>query len=242
MLNGQQVGTERNDMGNQPATRHSEAPLPVVQRESSPSTELDHSMTVGRVEAFSDAVFGVAITLLILNVQVPELARDQPLSALLVALRDQWPAYLAYGLTFVTIGSLWVTHHQFLKYFARVDPSVQFLNVLFLMFVTATPFSSALLAAYLPQPDKLGVAAFVYGGIWAIQGVFMNVMWSRAVTFHLLKPSVDRDVQRRTRRTLVLGTVLCFASVGMALIAPVLSLVIMLVSTLYYVVPMLGLR
>src|SRR5579859_168967 len=95
----------------------------------------DTQMSVGRVEAFSDGVFGVAVTLLVLNIQVPHL-QNAHVADLVNGLLNQWPSYVSYFITFMSMGTLWVHHHRAFKMLRTVDYTLQLVNVLFLMFVT----------------------------------------------------------------------------------------------------------
>lgn len=101
----------------------------------------------GRVEAFSDGVFAIAITLLILEIKVPEGAGEH----LWTALGAQWPSYAAYVVSFLVIGIMWANHHTVFGYVARVDRTLLFLNLLLLLVVAALPWPTALLAEYLRE-------------------------------------------------------------------------------------------
>ena len=102
-------------------------------------------MDRGRLEAFSDGVFAVAITLLVFNLAVP--VRGQgPLGQ---QLAGHWPSFAAYGVSFLTIGIIWVNHHTLFRNFATVDRVLLFLNLLMLFFVVTIPFATATLEAYL---------------------------------------------------------------------------------------------
>src|SRR5438270_13814781 len=100
------------------------------------------SSETSRIEAFSDGVFAIAITLLILDVHVPTISQG-PLGA---ALRRQWPTYIAYLISFAFIGIMWVNHHRLFNHIRRSDNGLMFLNLLLLLGVSAVPFPTALLA------------------------------------------------------------------------------------------------
>ena len=100
-------------------------------------------MDRGRLEAFSDGVFAVAITLLALN-----LAIGGPSNVTLAAkLADHWPAFAAYAVSFVTIGIIWVNHHALFKNFSEIDRTLLFVNLLLLFFVVSIPFATSTIAA-----------------------------------------------------------------------------------------------
>ena len=97
-----------------------------------------------RTEAFSDGIFAIAATLLVLDLAVP---RPEP--TLLDGFLHEWPAYAAYATSFLTIGIIWVNHHAVLERLERIDREFLFLNVIFLLFVALIPFPTRVLAQYL---------------------------------------------------------------------------------------------
>src|ERR671922_86848 len=106
-----------------------------------------------RIEAFSDGVFAIAITLLVLELKVP---LDGPLS---VALRRQWPSYIAFLLSFTFIGIMWVNHHRLFTQIRRADDGLLFLNLLLLLGVTVVPFPTSVLARHLGTVEGRTAAA-----------------------------------------------------------------------------------
>ena len=115
-----------------------------------------------RLEAFSDGVIAIAITLLVLEIRVPHIEEATP-DALWRALRGLWPSYLGYLISFATIGIMWANHHTIFRLIDRTDHYLVLANLLFLFFVAAIPFPTALMADYLGHPaEQVGV--IVYGG------------------------------------------------------------------------------
>ena|SRR5437870_9710499 len=90
-----------------------------------------HTSNTTRVEAFSDGVFAIAITLLVLEIHVPAPDATQHGRTLLTALRQLWPSYLGYVLSFVTIGIMWANHHTIFRYVRRADRYFVLINVCF---------------------------------------------------------------------------------------------------------------
>jgi len=136
----------------------------------------------GRVEAFSDGVFAIAITLLILEVHVP----TGPPGSLASALARQWPTYVSFLISFAFIGIMWVNHHRLFNHIRRSDNLLLFLNLLLLLGVTVVPFPTALLAThYLSSADSV-VAAAVFNGTYLVIAIFFNVLWHHAVKSGLL--------------------------------------------------------
>jgi uncharacterized membrane protein len=143
-----------------------------------------------RIEAFSDGVFAIAITLLVLDLKIP---RDAPgaarLSQLLIA---QWPAYLAFLTSFATILIMWINHHRIFTLVGRSDDRLLFYNGLLLLGVTIVPFPTSLVAEYL-QLDGEQSAAFVFNGTYTFIAVAFNLLWrTAAVKDRLLHQDADR--------------------------------------------------
>ena len=120
--------------------------------------------STGRVEAFSDGVFAIAITLLVLEIGIEPDAFEDPWQAL----ADEWPSYLAYVTSFLTIGSVWLAHHRLFVALERVDTVTMRLNLLLLMAVSFLPFPTALMAEALDLSRDAERAAVVVYGVVAI--------------------------------------------------------------------------
>ena len=127
-----------------------------------------------RVEAFSDGVFAIAITLLILNIQVPHNLEGR--TGLADALLGQWASYLAFLIGFMTILVVWINHHWMFSLIRQTNNLLLLLNGIMLLGVTIVPFPTALLAEYIQRPDR-SVALFVYGCNFLLIGVSMNLLW-----------------------------------------------------------------
>jgi uncharacterized membrane protein len=160
----------------------------------------------GRVEAFSDGVFAVAITLLVFDLKVPQLPSAAiSLSALGTALFREWPSYLTFVTSFATILIMWVGHHNIFKFVYRSSTPFLFANGLLLLLVTVVPFPTSLVAAYLTTPAA-ALACAVYAGLFVLINVAYNLLWWAATNNgRLLKPGVT-DVQvKMMRRSFLLG-------------------------------------
>ncbi|MGI8552045.1 MAG: TMEM175 family protein [Dehalococcoidia bacterium] len=152
----------------------------------------------GRLEAFSDGVFAVAITLLVLDLKVPRAAELPEGKGLLSALLKQWPAYLAYIISFAFILIMWVNHHEIFRRVKRSDHYLLLLNGLLLMGVCLVPFSTSLLAEYIQKHDQ-HTAAAIYSGAYVLIAIFFNLLWRYAAHEDRL---LDRDEDPRFVRQL----------------------------------------
>jgi uncharacterized membrane protein len=128
-------------------------------------------MTTGRLEAFSDGVLAIAITLLVLGIAIPP-----PDTALGAALLRLWPSYLAYVVSFLVIGAIWINHHAMFRHIVRVDGTLLVLNLLQLMVFAFLPFPTSVLAeAFLRGTDE-GIIVALYGGTLIVGSLFVNAM------------------------------------------------------------------
>ena len=185
----------------------------------------------GRVEAFSDGVFAIAITLLILDIKVP---LDDG-SHLWKALGAQWASYDAYAVSFLVIGIMWANHHQVFGYVARVDRVLLFLNLLLLMGVSALPWATAVVSKYLDQPHGSQVALALYGGFMVWHALtFTALWWWLTRTGHLFDSRVDEVAAKATRPRFALGSVIYPVLVGMSFVSAVLTLALHGLLALYY--------
>src|SRR5512142_2219731 len=112
----------------------------------------------GRLEAFGDGVFAIAITLLVLEITVPTVQGG----SLLHGLVDQWPSLLAYLISFFSIGAIWISHYGVTRSLHGVDEVFLRLNLLFLFFVAFLPYPTRLVAEFLAKSDGERVAVTVY--------------------------------------------------------------------------------
>ena len=130
-------------------------------------------METGRVEAFSDGVFAIAITLVILAVGI-EKAPHGNLGSYLV---DLWPAYVAYAVSFLTIGIMWVNHHLLFDNFARVDRPMLLLNILLLMLIAFVPFPTRIAAEFVRSEVDRRDAALLYGLTMTTTAILFLALW-----------------------------------------------------------------
>jgi len=196
-----------------------------------------------RMEAFSDGVFAVAITLLILDVHVPFLQHGALVlnAHLWRALTDQWVSYVTYIVSFIIIGIMWVNHHSMFCYVVRVDRPFLFFNLLLLMCIAFIPFSTALLSAYIQQPDSSGnsfmqnshVAAAIYGAVSTATGFAFGALWSCAVLRNLIE-GLDPVTARRMIPRFASGTVVYALSIVVAFVNPKLSLALFFLLAVFY--------
>jgi uncharacterized membrane protein len=152
---------------------------------------LEEEPSPARIEAFSDGVFSIVITLLVLDLRVPREAtlHGQTLAA---ALLQQWPTYLAYVMSFLQVGVVWANHHMMFHHIRRSDHILLVCNLLLLLCTAVLPFTTSLLAeyAYGARAD-LTFSALLYSGALCCAGLFFNAIWTHALRAGLVHPGAD---------------------------------------------------
>ena len=188
-------------------------------------------MPTNRLEAFSDGVFAIAATLLILNVTVTAGA-SLPHELLTI-----WPSYVAYGVSFVTIGVIWANHHTVIGQISHVNRTFLVINTLFLMVVAFIPFPTHLLSEYILDPENAQAAAVAYGITGTLVAVMFNIMWRYAASGRRL---LRADAKSRTvdgiSRSYLPGPFLYAAATAVAFANPQVSAGIYAAIALFYVV------
>jgi len=197
--------------------------------------ETESEKETARIEAFSDGVFAIAITLLVLDLRVPRDLADG--RALLRALADQWPAYLAFVTSFAFIGIMWINHHKMFTYIRRADHGLLLLNTLFLLGITFVPFPTALLAAYLPRSGG-NVATLVFTGTYTLLAVFFNLVW-RYASHHnrLIGRSVDPHAVATITREYSFGPMLYVIAFLLGFVSVPASLAMNLALAAFWALP-----
>src|SRR5437870_10267944 len=131
------------------------------------------------MEAFSDGVFAFAMTLLVLGLREPTIgSNDSRLKGLI----GEWPAFLAFGISFTTILVNWMNHHNLFTYVRRIDGPFMLLNGLLLLATTLIPFTTSLVADHIKFADSdSGAAAEVYSGTFLFVALAWNLLWQYAI-------------------------------------------------------------
>jgi uncharacterized membrane protein len=192
-------------------------------------------MTTGRAETFADGVLAIAATLLILNVGGSLPAGAQPVRDLGHDLVHSWPTFAAYGISFFTIGIIWVNHHALMHQIARVDRTFLFLTVFFLMTVSFIPFPTRLVAEHL-QDDQGRVAAMTYGFTLTATAVGFNALWQYAIyKRRLLREDADPTVVKGITRSYLMGPWVYLLAALVALASPGASLIMFAGINLFWV-------
>ena len=188
----------------------------------------------GRLEAFSDGVFAVAITLLVFSLQVPTLDNPSTSEHLVRMLLLRWPSYLAFFISFATILIMWISHHALFKLIDKSDTLFMFANGFLLLLVTTVPFPTQLVAMYLTTPVA-GVVCAIYAGLFLVTNLVYNLLWWLAAhQSRLLKNSVSPMLIHIQSRNYALGAPCYLLALVLAFWSPGVSIGICSVLWLFW--------
>jgi uncharacterized membrane protein len=185
------------------------------------------------MEAFSDGIFAIASTLLVLDLAIPATSLPDVGQRLL----DQWPIYLAYLVSFATIGQAWLGHSVITEYLDRADSILLRLNLVLLFFVSVLPYPTHMLAEYFSSDNAERIAVTVYGlNLLAING-FISVLWHYAVAEHLVRrDNSEADVRSLTSK-LDPSLVSYAVVIGIGLLQPNVAVALYLAIALFVIIP-----
>ena len=202
------------------------------------SAQDSHALPLDRFNAFSDGVFAIAITLLVLEIKVPR--EGVPL---LPALREQWPEFLGYYISFAFIGGIWITHSSVTKYMKRGDTVAYTMNLVLLLLVGLLPFTTSLMVTHLTGADA-GIATLLYGlDLLLASFVLSLLILYLAHEPALLVETVAEGTLRRITRQRWTSIGLNVVAIAVAVVAPrVAAGLYVVVSTALLVIPLFGLR
>jgi uncharacterized membrane protein len=190
-----------------------------------------------RLEAFSDGVLAVAITLLVLDIKVPSADSSHTLAHNLL---QNWPNYAAYVTSFITIGIIWINHHAMINRLRQTDHTILALNLLLLLSIGVLPFATSLMAEYLKQSQGEHLAAAIYAGSFLVMSLFFLTL-NRHILFakrHLLGPALSDEQRRSIIRRSFVGLIPYAVATALAALSPYVTLAICFVIAIYYAMPL----
>ena len=215
------------------------APTAVAKRTPGPSVAVVRIHSVGsdtaRIEAFSDGVFAIAITLLIIEVHVPAREHAETLGHELLRI---WPSYLGYLTSFLTIGVMWINHHYVFELIDRVDRTMLLLNTLLLMLIAFVPFPTAVLAQFI-ETGGARAAAVLYGATLTLTALTYFAWWRYASAGRrLMAEQVPDEVIDDITRAYTPGALLYGGAALVAFVQPWVSAALYLGIALFYALPL----
>jgi len=205
-----------------------------------PKDAEEYENNTQRIEAFSDGVFAIAATLLILEIKVPHPHGGEGSGAvdLAAALWAQWPAYMVYVLSFVQIGIFWANHHYIFRLYQRTDHLFNLLNVFFLLSISFLPFPTAVLGEYLTDPANQRSAVILYAFAFLLAALAWFLSWLYGSHgYRLIDRRLDPAFIRYLTRQYLISNALYLGALVMAFFVPVASLAINIALTLLYLMP-----
>ena len=187
-----------------------------------------------RIEAFSDGVFAIAITLLILEIKIPPSGNGK----LSLELIGQWPSYLSFLISFAFIGIMWINHHRLFTHIARSDDVLLILNLLLLLGVIVVPFPTAVLAQHLGQADQR-TALILYNATYVFIAAVFNLLWRYASSAkrHLLAKDVNSASVQRISRQYAFGPVFYLVCLGLSWLSAAASLALNFALACFFALP-----
>jgi uncharacterized membrane protein len=186
-----------------------------------------------RLETFADGVFAIAATLLILNVDAQVVGDTGALGERLTHI---WPSYLAYAVSFVTIGIMWVNHHWVISQIDHTDRRFLFANIGLLLCIAFVPFPTRLVAEHI-RGDGARDAALAYGFTMVATAIMFNITWFYASTRRrLLRPDADAAVVSGISRSYLPGPWIYLGATLVAFLSPTVSVLLFLAIAVFYVV------
>ncbi|HZP32762.1 MAG TPA: TMEM175 family protein [Candidatus Acidoferrales bacterium] len=187
-----------------------------------------------RVEAFSDGVFAIAITLLILEMKVPAAGTE----ALSQQLARQWPAYVSFLISFAFIGVMWINHHRLFTHIGRCDDLLLILNLVLLLGVVVVPFPTAVLATRLGHEDQRA-ALILYNATYVFIALAFNLLWRHASSQkrHLLAKDSDFGSVQKISAQYAFGPVLYLVCLGLSWVSVAASLALNLALACFFALP-----
>jgi uncharacterized membrane protein len=179
-----------------------------------------------RVEAFSDGVFAIALTLLILGIKVPDLDNFASRDKLYRSLINLWPSYFAFILSFAAVLIMWINHHGFFKYLRKIDTPFLYANGFLLLTVTFMNFPTAVLAKYF-ETQAFNIASAFYCGSMLLISVAYNLLWfSSAYKRRLVKDEISDELIVKIRNAYWFGFFIYLAAFIVSFFLPFAGLMI----------------
>jgi uncharacterized membrane protein len=188
-----------------------------------------------RLEAFSDAVFAITVTLLVLEIRPPT-----DYANLLHGLLALWPSYFAYAVTFLFIGQVWANHHVMFDHIRAADRVVLLLNTLVLMAVAFLPFTTSVLAGALRSGHGERTAVAFYGIAFVVTALTFNAVWQYSCRHRLVSEALDTAAATAISRRFQLALAWLATGAVLGVVLPVLGIAVIAAFNAYYWLPIRG--
>jgi uncharacterized membrane protein len=180
-------------------------------------------LSKNRIEALTDGIFAVVMTLLVLDISVPQISSSSHSAIsnvaagaeLLKRIFDLWPKILSFGISFIILAIYWMAHHRQFHYIKHLDRTLIWINIIFLMAACLLPFSTSLLGGYREQE----ISILVYGGNSIIIALLLYIQWWYATRNHkLVDENLDPIIKGTSARRLLFGIIVYLIAIGISFV------------------------
>jgi uncharacterized membrane protein len=186
-----------------------------------------------RLFAFSDGVFAITITLLVLEIKIPEISKELVATKLVSELSHLFPFIISHLISFLVLGIFWVAHHNMFAHVKRHNHILLWLNIVFLMCVASIPFPTGLLGTY---PDQQ-ISVIIYSGVLGVTGVVLALMWWYVTTYRLVDDETDPEFVRFVYQHVLKAPIFYFSAILASFLSLTLAKLILICVTIFYIIP-----
>jgi uncharacterized membrane protein len=186
-----------------------------------------------RLLAFSDGVFAITITLLVLEVKIPEIAENLVATELPQELWHLLPKISSHILSFIVLGLYWIAHHNMFTHVKRHDHILLWLNIAFLMCIASIPFPTGLLGTY----HELQISVVIYAGVLALTGIFLNLIWWYAVNYSLIEKDATSDFINFVARYICVAPIVYLIAIATSFLSLAIAKFLLIAVTIFYIIP-----
>ncbi|HKO39852.1 MAG TPA: TMEM175 family protein [Nitrososphaeraceae archaeon] len=195
--------------------------------------EVGNEISKTRIETLTDGVFAIVMTILVLEITVPQISHSETAIELPKQLLELWPVIQSYGTSFIILGFFWIAHDYQFHYVKRANRTFLWITIFYLMFIAFVPFSTSLIGEYGDQQ----ISVIIYAVNISIIGFWEYIRWKYATKDHQL---VDSDLNRtfitKMSRRFLLGPTIYLIAVAISFVSTQLSLVMFIATPLYFLV------
>ncbi|MFC1875093.1 TMEM175 family protein [Chloroflexota bacterium] len=171
--------------------------------------------TTNRIEALTDGVFAIVMTLLVLDISIPEIERSSVQAELPGRLLELWPKFYSYALSFVVLGLMWISHRRIFHYIKRSNSGLLWVNIIFLMFVALIPFSTSLIGDYRMEQFTF----VVYGINLFLIFAMMFILWTYATgKYRLVDSEIDPHLVKKRKLSLIAPSLIVVLTIGISFV------------------------
>jgi uncharacterized membrane protein len=186
-----------------------------------------------RLTFFSDGVFAITITLLVLEIKVPEIAENLVATELPKELWHLVPKIISHVLSFIVLGLYWIAHHNMFMHIKRHNHILLWLNIAFLMCIASIPFPTGLLGTYY----DLQISLLAYAGVLALTGILLNLIWWYAVNYSLIEQDTDSDFINFVARYIRVAPIVYLMAIASSFFSLAIAKILLIAVTIFYIIP-----